>query len=112
MNALSFILWSVAALFFAAAAYLLLRHPRKLPIVLRRLLSARKPLTHHVPPPLDTNYDRYARLKEGGASADEAFAAASADNGNWSFGIRMLRAVYGLDLEQSREVMMHCNRRR
>jgi len=112
MNALSLILWSVAALLFAAAAYLFLRHPRKLPIVLRRLLSARKPLAHHVPPPMDTNYDRYARLKEGGASADEAFVAASADNGSWSYGIRMLRAVYGLDLEEAREIMMRCNRRR
>lgn len=54
----------------------------------------------------DTDYRKYADLREAGATADDAYVAAAQDGRDWTYCMRMLREGYDLSLADARDVLL------
>lgn len=53
---------------------------------------------------MEDNFEKYERLKRGGASEEVACLEAIADGEDFAFQIRMLRRVFGKDIAAARDV--------
>jgi len=56
-----------------------------------------------------TEFDTYREMKNAGASPQEVWCAAERDGVSRIEAIRLLRAIFGFDLEQAKEVMVRAD---
>ncbi|MFN0063128.1 MAG: hypothetical protein ACKVPX_11515 [Myxococcaceae bacterium] len=60
---------------------------------------------------MNDDFSSFERLKQAGSDAERACQAAANEGKDFFFQIRMLRAVYGLELGQARDVAAQSNRK-
>ena len=56
---------------------------------------------------MNDDFEKYETLKLGGVSPAEAYSRTQEDGHDWTFGIRMLRVVYGLRIEEAQQVFVN-----